>query len=94
MRNRDWKIDIHVSRSAAFHSATLVVAGIFLLGLSAVGEVFRYLGAGWSGVAEISLVFAGMSGSALADIGGIGRIEIDAMRNKGFKPAFASAVRP
>ncbi len=39
-----------------------------------------------------SLVFAGMSGSALADIGGIGRIEIDAMRNKGFKPAFACAV--
>jgi tripartite ATP-independent transporter DctM subunit len=39
-----------------------------------------------------SLVFAGMSGSALADIGGIGRIEIDAMRDKGFKPAFASAV--
>ena len=39
-----------------------------------------------------SLIFAGMSGSALADIGGIGRIEIDAMRNKGFKPGFAAAV--
>ena len=39
-----------------------------------------------------SLVFAGMSGSALADIGGIGRIEIDAMRSKGFKAGFASAV--
>lgn len=39
-----------------------------------------------------SMVFAGMSGSALADIGGIGRIEIDAMRSKGFRPAFASAV--
>ena len=39
-----------------------------------------------------SLIFSGMSGAALADIGGIGRIEIDAMRNKGFKPAFASAV--
>jgi len=59
-RNRNWKIDIHVSRSAAFHSATLVVAGIFLLGLSAVGEAFRYFGSGWSGVAEISLVFAGV----------------------------------
>lgn len=59
-RNRGWKIDIHVSRQAAFHSATLVVAGIFLLGLSAVGEAFRHLGAGWSGVAEISLVFAGL----------------------------------
>ena len=34
-----------------------------------------------------SLIFAGMSGSALADIGGIGRIEIDAMRQKGFNAA-------
>jgi len=39
-----------------------------------------------------SLVFAGMSGSALADIGGIGRIEIDAMRSKGFKSGFAGAI--
>ena len=39
-----------------------------------------------------SLIFAGMSGSALADIGGIGRIEIDAMRAKGFKGGFAAAV--
>jgi tripartite ATP-independent transporter DctM subunit len=39
-----------------------------------------------------SLIFAGMSGSALADIGGLGRIEIDAMRDKGFKPPFAAAV--
>ena len=39
-----------------------------------------------------SLIFAGMSGSALADIGGLGRIEIDAMRDKGFKPSFAAAA--
>ncbi len=39
-----------------------------------------------------SLIFAGMSGSALADIGGLGRIEIDAMRSRGFNDAFASAV--
>ena len=39
-----------------------------------------------------SLIFAGMSGSALADIGGLGRIEIDAMRSKGFSAGFASAV--
>jgi len=39
-----------------------------------------------------SMIFAGMSGSALADIDGIGRIEIDAMRSKGFKPGFAAAV--
>ncbi|MBA3480005.1 MAG: TRAP transporter large permease subunit, partial [Lautropia sp.] len=39
-----------------------------------------------------SLIFAGMSGSALADIGGLGRIEIDAMRSKGFTGGFAAAV--
>ena len=39
-----------------------------------------------------SLVFSGMSGSALADIGGIGRIEIDAMKSKGFSVPFAAAV--
>ncbi len=39
-----------------------------------------------------SLIFSGMSGSALADIGGIGRIEIDAMKSKGFNVPFAAAV--
>ncbi len=39
-----------------------------------------------------SLIFAGVSGSALADIGGLGRIEIDAMKQKGYSAAFASAV--
>ena len=39
-----------------------------------------------------SLIFAGMSGSALADIGGLGRIEIDAMRSRGFSAGFAAAV--
>jgi tripartite ATP-independent transporter DctM subunit len=39
-----------------------------------------------------SLIFAGISGSALADIGGLGRIEIDAMKQRGYSAAFASAV--
>jgi putative PEP-CTERM system histidine kinase len=60
-RNRSsWGVDIHVSRTAVFHSATLVVSGIFLLGLVAAGETFRYIGADWGGVAEISLIFAGL----------------------------------
>ena len=39
-----------------------------------------------------SLIFAGMAGSALSHIGGLGRIEIDAMRSKGFTSQFAAAV--
>lgn len=39
-----------------------------------------------------SLVFSGMSGAALADIGGLGRIEVKAMTAHGFKKEFASAL--
>ena len=60
-RNRgNWDVNIHVSRSVVFHSATLIVSGIFLLGLVFAGEAFRYIGADWGGIAEISLIFAGL----------------------------------
>jgi tripartite ATP-independent transporter DctM subunit len=39
-----------------------------------------------------SLIFSGMSGAALADIGGLGRIEIKAMISHGFKREFAGAL--
>lgn len=59
-RNRSWKIDIHVSRTAAFHTATLMASGIFLLSLAGAGELFRNFGPGWGGVAENGLVFSGV----------------------------------
>ena len=39
-----------------------------------------------------SMVFAGMSGSALADAGGLGVIEVSAMTKAGYDPDFAVAV--
>ena len=39
-----------------------------------------------------SIVFAGMSGSAVADAAGLGTIEIRAMENEGFDKEFAAAV--
>lgn len=39
-----------------------------------------------------SVVFSGMSGSAVADAGGLGQIEIDAMNDEGFDPEFSAAV--
>lgn len=59
-RNRRWAIDIHVSREVVFHSATLVLSGIFLLGLAATGEIARRSGAEWGTVAELSLIFGGI----------------------------------
>lgn len=39
-----------------------------------------------------SLIFSGMSGAALADVGGLGRVEIKAMRDRGFSMPFSCAV--
>ncbi|HMQ95194.1 MAG TPA: TRAP transporter large permease [Amaricoccus sp.] len=39
-----------------------------------------------------SLFFSGMSGSALADAGGLGKMEIEAMRKAGYDDEFAGAV--
>lgn len=39
-----------------------------------------------------SLIFSGTSGAALADIGGLGRIEVRAMVNVGFTRAYSAAI--
>ncbi|SIQ69010.1 TRAP transporter, DctM subunit [Alkalispirochaeta americana] len=39
-----------------------------------------------------SLIFAGMTGSAIADAAGLGKIEIEAMNDAGFDPPFSCAI--
>jgi putative PEP-CTERM system histidine kinase len=75
-RNRRWAIDIHVSRDVVFHSATLVVSGIFLLGLAATGEIFRRGGAEWGTVTEVTLVFGGVIAIAMMVTSGSARSRI------------------
>ncbi|MGH9618036.1 MAG: XrtA/PEP-CTERM system histidine kinase PrsK, partial [Acidobacteriaceae bacterium] len=58
-RQKRWKEDVGVSRSVVFHTATLLLGGIFLVGLAAAGEVLRHFGSGWGMLTEASLVFAG-----------------------------------
>jgi putative PEP-CTERM system histidine kinase len=79
LRNPRWSVDIQVSRAVVFHSATLIVSGLFLLGLSATGEIFRRGGAEWGFVAEITLISGGIlaiavmltSGSARSRLRGL-----------------------
>ncbi len=39
-----------------------------------------------------SLIFSGMSGASLADVGGLGKIEIEAMKKRGYGVPFSAAV--
>ena len=70
-------------------NATGVTDRIFNLARALVGHI-----PGGLGHANIvaSIFFAGMSGAAVADAGGLGTIEIEAMRKDGYDSEFAAAV--
>lgn len=40
----------------------------------------------------VSLIFSGVSGAALADIGALGKIQIDQMTAQGYRPSFAAGI--
>ena len=54
-------------------------------------DVYKRQGLGHANVLA-SVVFAGMSGSAVADAGGLGAIEIKAMKDNGYDEEFAVAI--
>lgn len=90
----------------ALDSFPLVAVPLFifvgnLMNLSGITDrIFRFadtlVGRIPGGLAQVnifsSLIFSGMSGAALADVGGLGKIEIEAMKRRGFSAPFAAAV--
>ena len=64
-RGQRWSEPIRLSRSAVFHSATLVLSGSVLLALALTGEVLRRFNENWGWIAEFSLVSAGLIGLVL-----------------------------
>ncbi len=48
-----WDIDIHVSRSAVFHSAALVGSGVYLIGMAASGFYLKEVGGEWGRILQI-----------------------------------------
>jgi putative PEP-CTERM system histidine kinase len=65
-RNRNWRMEIHVSRHVVFHTVTLLGAGLYLLGMAVAGYFLKYLGGTWSGVLQISFLAA--SGALLGTL--------------------------
>ncbi|PKO46729.1 MAG: PEP-CTERM system histidine kinase PrsK [Betaproteobacteria bacterium HGW-Betaproteobacteria-4] len=59
-RARDWTSKIRLSQKAAFHSATLLLAGLYLLFTAGVGYYVRYFGGEWGRAFQLALIFAGL----------------------------------
>lgn len=75
-RRSDWISKIRISPKAAFHSASLFIAGLYLMFMSAVGYYVRYFGGEWGRALQVGLVFfalisllvLAMSGSVRANL--------------------------
>lgn len=83
-RNRDWAIDIHVSRTVVLHTTTLFSSGIFLLALALTAEIFRAAGRGWVELAEVGLVIAGVTLVAVLLVSGSARSRLTRMLAENF----------
>lgn len=57
-RSKDWTSRIRLSQKAAFHSATLMLSGIYLLFMAGIGYYVRYFGGEWGRALQIGLLIA------------------------------------
>ncbi len=90
----------------ALDSFTLIAIPVFIFAGNLMNEsgitrrLFKFadvmVGRAPGGLAQVnifaSLIFSGMSGAALADVGGLGKVEIEAMTERGFPKAYSAGV--
>ncbi len=83
-RRQNWLAKIQVSRKAAFHSATLLIAGIYLLFVSLVGYYVRYFGGEWGRALQLGLVFFGLLSLVVLALSGSVRASLRVFLGKHF----------
>jgi putative PEP-CTERM system histidine kinase len=55
-RHRDWIGKLQVSRTVVFHSASMLLIGLYLLFISSVGYLVRSLGSDWGRALQLALM--------------------------------------
>jgi len=60
-RQTTWMATLQMSRTAAFHTATLVLVATYLLFMSAAGSYVRFFGGSWGRALQISLLLAALA---------------------------------
>ena len=83
-RRRDWIATLRLSRKAAFHSATLLIAGVYLLFISGVGYYVRYFGGEWGRALQLGLVFMALVVLTILALSGSVRAKLRVFLGKHF----------
>jgi len=83
-RHAEWSSSFQVSRDAAFHTATLMLVGAYLLVISAIGYYVRHVGGDWGGALALALLCVGLVLLALLFFSGTLRAKVRVFVGKNF----------
>lgn len=84
IRSRDWTTKVRLSQKAAFHSASLLVAGLYLLFMAGIGYYVRYFGGDWGRALQLGLLFASLMGLGFLAVSGSVRAKLRVLVGKHF----------
>ena len=83
-RRSDWITRLKVSRAAVFHTTALVLAGVYLLFVAAVGYYIRYFGGEWGPALQLALLFVAAIGLVVFAVSGAMRSRLRVLVGKHF----------
>ncbi len=83
-RRRDWISKIHMSPKAAFQTATLLMAGLYLTFISVIGYYIRYFGGDWGGALQLGLIFFALMVLLILSLSGAVRARLRVFLGKHF----------
>ncbi|MDR2838693.1 MAG: PEP-CTERM system histidine kinase PrsK [Azonexus sp.] len=84
LRNRDWSAKVRLSQQAVFHSASLLLAGVYLMFMAGVGYYVRYFGGDWGQALQLALLFATLLGLGVLLASGTVRAKVRVLVGKHF----------
>lgn len=83
-RARARKLQVTLSRTAAFRTTTFAAAGLYLLAAAAAGYYVRYLGGSWGGALQLFVLFAALVLLLLLTFSGAMRARLRVLVDKHF----------
>ena len=83
-RRSDWLSQLRISRSAAIHSAALLISGAYLIFISGVGYYVRYFGGDWGRALQVGVIFLSLIGLTILALSGSVRAKLRVFLSKNF----------